>query len=237
MASMFDVAGWFSTAPGVFRRVGSVLLEGESRREPIRRVVVLEDAFGQADPAVAELLLEFVRAACAEIPERGSKTIAPPEGFDRWREMFRIVQTREVWKNYGAFVESHKPKLGPGIKERIEFASTVSESSAAELRKELPPVREQIRSAVPPGTVLALPSAPTIAPLTTTPTQEQESWRLRTMRLTCISGISGLPQMSIPAGIISGCPIGLSFIAWAGGDETLLDFAVSLSKYVGVAPQ
>jgi amidase len=43
--------------------------------------------------------------------------------------------------------------------------------------------------------------------------------------------------MSIPVGTISGCPIGLSFIGWAGGDETLLDLAVSLAKLVGAAPK
>ncbi len=232
MASMFDVCGWFSAAPGVFRLVGSVLLEGPSLRHPLRRLVVLEDAFAQADPEVGALLLEFLRQACASFPERASATIAPRQGFDEWRELFRIVQAREVWKNYGAFIQSRQPKLGPGIKERIEFASSVSESAAAELRQKLPAVREQIRAAVPPGTVLALPSAPSIAPLLASTTPEQESFRLRAMRLTCISGISGLPQMSIPAGLISGCPVGLSFIGWPGADESLLDLAVSLAKFV-----
>jgi Asp-tRNA(Asn)/Glu-tRNA(Gln) amidotransferase A subunit family amidase len=43
------------------------------------------------------------------------------------------------------------------------------------------------------------------------------------MRLTCTAGLSGLPQMSIPACTIDGCPVGLSFIGWAGGDEALLE--------------
>ena len=51
---------------------------------------------------------------------------------------------------------------------------------------------------------------------------ELENFRTRVMRLTCTSGISGLPQMNIPAGTIDGCPIGLSFIGWTGGDEALL---------------
>lgn len=236
MASMFDVGGWFATSPGVFRRVGAVLLEGEAVRESIRQLVVLEDAFAQADADVATLLRDFIQAATATIPEKSTATIAP-KGFDAWREMFRIVQAREVWKTYGPFIEKHKPRLGPGIKERMEFASSVSETDAAALRKELPQARNQIRAVAKPGTILALPSAPCIAPLTTTPPSEQESFRLRVMRLTCISGVSGLPQVSVPAGAISGCPIGLSFIGWAGGDEALLDLAVSLAKYVGATPR
>jgi amidase len=59
--------------------------------------------------------------------------------------------------------------------------------------------------------------------------------RVRVMRLTCTSGVSGLPQMSIPAGTIDGCPVGLSFIGWAGGDEALLDLACELSHHGGMA--
>ncbi len=236
MASMFDVGGWFASAPGVFRGVGAVLLGGEAVRESIRQLVVLEDAFAQADADVARLLRDFVQAATATIPEKSAATIAP-KGFDAWREMFRIVQAREVWKTYGPFIEKHKPRLGPGIEERMEFASSVSETDAAALRKELPQARNQIRAVAKPGTILALPSAPCIAPLMTTPTADQESFRLRVMRLTCISGVSGLPQVSIPVGTISGCPIGLSFIGWAGSDEALLGLAVSLAKYVGATPR
>jgi amidase len=54
------------------------------------------------------------------------------------------------------------------------------------------------------------------------------------MRLTCIAGIGGLPQVSIPVGTVTGCPVGLSLIGWTGGDETLLDLAVALSKYCGI---
>jgi amidase len=53
------------------------------------------------------------------------------------------------------------------------------------------------------------------------------------MRLTCIAGLSGLPQVTLPVGSISGCPVGLSFIAWHGGDEALLDLAVQLARHVG----
>jgi amidase len=240
MAPMFDVGGWFASGPGVFRRVGAVLLEGEPVREAIRRLVVLEDAFAQADAEVGTLLRGFIETATQAIPEQfpecSEATIAP-EGFDSWREMFRIVQAREVWKAYGPFITAHKPRLGPGIKERMEFASTVSESDASRLRGERMRVRDQIRKVAKPGTILALPSAPCIAPLTTTPASEQESFRLRVMRLTCIAGISGLPQVSIPAGTISGCPVGLSFIGWAGGDEALLDLAVSLARFVGATPR
>jgi amidase len=41
--------------------------------------------------------------------------------------------------------------------------------------------------------------------------------------------------VSIPAGTIDGCPVGLSFIGWDGGDEALLDLACDLSRHCGMA--
>jgi amidase len=41
--------------------------------------------------------------------------------------------------------------------------------------------------------------------------------------------------VSIPAGTLAGCPVGLSFIGWASGDEALLDLAFALSRSCGVA--
>ena len=86
-----------------------------------------------------------------------------------------------------------------------------------------------------PGTVLALPTAPSIAPKIEISGAELEEFRTRVMRLTCTSGISGLPQMNVPGGTINGCPIGLSFIGWAGGDEALLNLACELSRHCGMA--
>jgi amidase len=54
------------------------------------------------------------------------------------------------------------------------------------------------------------------------------------MRLTCIAGLGGLPQITIPVGTASGCPVGLSFIGWAGADEVLLDLASTLARHCGL---
>ena len=64
---------------------------------------------------------------------------------------------------------------------------------------------------------------------------EFDAFRTRVMRLTCTASLCGLPQISIPAGLVDGCPVGLSFIGWAGGDEALLDLALVLSRHLGMA--
>ena len=158
-----------------------------------------------------------------------------PDGFDPWREAFRLIQGREIWKVYGNFIETKRPRFGPGVRERLEFASTVTEKAADEAYAVKAAALEWIRNVAKPGTVLALPTVPCVAPRADAPQDLLESFRVRVMRLTVTAGMAGLPQVTIPAGTLSGCPIGLSFIGWAGGDEALLDLAVRLAPFVGAA--
>ena len=53
------------------------------------------------------------------------------------------------------------------------------------------------------------------------------------MRLICPGSLGGVPQVTLPAGLAEGGPVGLSFLGWAGGDEALLDLAVRLGPCCG----
>jgi amidase len=232
MAPTFDVGGWFAASPGTFRKAGSVLLEGAARREKIGSVLFARDAFHLCDEPVGQALRSFVKRALPVLPETGDAIIAP-DGFDGWRTAFRNIQGREIWSIYGSWMKANKPALGPGIRERVEYASTVTEEMETAARNIMQVARGQIRDVIPRGTVLCLPTAPSIAPRIDASPADQDAFRACALSLTCIAGLSGLPQVSIPAAIVDGCPAGLSFIGWAGADETLLELAVALAPYCG----
>jgi len=118
MAPSFDVAGWFAGGPGVFRRIAPVLLDTARVAAPITRLIVADDAFEQADAEVSALLKSFLERAASALPVSHHARIAP-DGFDPWREAFRIIQACETWRTFGNFITRSQPKLGPGIKERI----------------------------------------------------------------------------------------------------------------------
>ena len=101
-------------------------------------------------------------------------------------------------------------------------------AAAAKVRER---VLARVLSLTTPGTILCLPTAPVIAPKNNAPAEDLEFFRANTMALTCIAGHTGLPQISIPAAEIEGCPAGLSFIGWPGGDEALLDLAVAMQPF------
>jgi amidase len=233
MAPSFDVGGWFANAPGIFQRVGTVLLRGDRITRRVEHLLLAGDAFAQADTAVADLGRRFLKRASSVLPQATEMAVAL-DGFDERREAFRIVQAKEVWETFGAFIAGARPKLGPGIKERMEFAAAVTAQQADAARKVVTSSRAHLRALLLPGTVMALPTAPSIAPPVNIGGEEAESFRVRMMRLTCMAGLAGLPQISLPVGTVSGCPVGLSLIGWPGGDEVLLDLAVRLARHCGV---
>jgi amidase len=234
MAESFDVPGWFAASPGVFRKVGAVLLDARRVPAGLERLIVLEDAFAECDADVADLLRTALEFMVEDLPPVAHGRISL-EGFDPWREAFRVIQGFEVWQSFGDFVTRERPLMGPGIRERIEYSASVTEAQVAAARKVMAQARDHILQTARPGTVMALPTAPCIAPPVELPQTELEQYRVRVMRLTATAGMAGLPQMNLPIGTLSGCPVGLSFIGWPGGDEALLDLACELARHCGMA--
>ncbi|HXQ53003.1 MAG TPA: amidase [Stellaceae bacterium] len=232
MAPSFDTVGWFAAGPGLLRKVGEVLLDPHALSAPVERLLLARDCFAQADDAVEAVLRDFLARAASRLPQ-GQEIAVAPAGFERWRDAFRVIQGREMWAIYGDWMTAHKPTLGPGIRERIAYTATVTAEDADAARRAMDEARAGIRAQLPKGTVLALPTAPCIAPRADATAEELDHFRIRAMTLTCIAGLSGLPQVTLPAGTVAGCPVGLSFIGWSGADEALLNLAATLAPFCG----
>src|SRR4051812_48878149 len=68
MAPSFDVPGWFASGPGVLRKVGTVLLDGNRMEARVERLLIAEDAFAQADGAVGTALRAALGRMVAVLP-------------------------------------------------------------------------------------------------------------------------------------------------------------------------
>lgn len=222
----FDVTGWFAREPQVLRRVAGVLLgRDEHPHAPPRRLVYVSEAFAMVDRAVSAALSPAVDNLTRLIGERVDLTLST-DGLWRWFETFRVIQAAEIWRNHGAWVTAVKPELGPGIKERFEWAAGVSAAQLAEHRARRGQIVDHLHSLMQPGDVLCLPTSPRIAPLKNTPTDQIEvEYRNQAMCLLCIAGLGGLPQISLPLAELDGMPLGLSLVGARGCDHHLLELA------------
>lgn len=227
LAPSFDTAGWFARDAAMMARVGDVLLPGGGggALAPLLRV---EEAWDGADPAVAAALLPTLGALEARLGAALPIRIAP-EGLAALHAGFRALQGQEAWATLGGWVTETKPRFGPGVAERFEFAARVQPSDAAAGRLMRRALQARLRPLLAGGAVLAYPTSPCPAPLLTSSIAEQDGVRARTISITAIAGLCGLPELTIPAGRADGAPVGLSLVAAPGRDRALLALAAALT--------
>ena len=224
----FDVAGWFAKDPNVFAEVGRVLLPPpapfDSAVSLPNRLLLAKDAFELLDPPVAEALGPAVDKIRGEFGEIDEITVSA-EGLGEWYETFRVIQAWEIWANNGEWIREARPQFGPGISERVEWASQVTneQAEAGRLRRE--GIIDRVRSVLGGGDlILVLPTSPRVAPQVDSPQDELEvRVRAQAMSLLCIAGLAGLPQVSLPLASMGGLPLGISLVGPWGSDSQLLE--------------
>ena len=227
LAPSFDTAGWFARDAALLERVGQALL-GEERTGKPGRLIIAQDAFQLSGSAVSDALqpaLERLRAVLGP----SQRVTVSAEGLPQWFQVFRVLQGAEVWAQHGTWINRVKPQLGPGIKERIDWASTLTARDVGPAKSRREDIARRMAELLAGNAVLALPTLPGIAPLLNTPPAELEDFRGRAMSLLCIAGLARLPQISLPVARLDGCPLGLSLIAARGGDLMLLALAKALN--------
>jgi amidase len=229
MAPSYDTVGVLAHEAALFGDVCRLLLNGDAVPAPIRRVLIAQDIVGRSEASIDEVFWVDLERIGVALPEAEHMDIAGDD-IDAWRDAFRVIQGFEIQSTLMPFALSHADGLAPAIRERFEIASRVTEAEAKAARGVRVGVAERLGELLAPGTILALPTTPTLPPERDIPDGASTvEFRAKTLAATCLAGHAGLPQVSLPAGIAAGCPVGLSFIGWKGGDEALLDLAVMLA--------
>ncbi|MFC7540297.1 amidase family protein [Siccirubricoccus deserti] len=124
-------------------------------------------------------------------------------------------------------------RIGPGVKERFEAARAMDPAKASAGRAFRRAFQAELRALLAGGAVLAYPTSPAPAPKRDSSQAEQNAVRERTMGVTAIAGLGGLPEVTIPAGRAEGAPVGFSLVAAPGRDRALLALAARLTEALG----
>ncbi len=223
LAGSFDTAGWFARDAAMLERVGHVLLGNGAPAQP-GAALLAEDAFALPGTAAAAALLPALERIRAVLGPLRAVTVAA-EGLPQWFQAFRSLQGAEIHAQLGDWVARVKPRLGPGVKERIEWTATIKPAEIALAQSLRDAARARMDALLADNAVLLLPTVPDIAPLLNTPAAALDDFRARAMSLLCIAGLAGLPQVTLPLARLQGCPIGISLIAARGNDAMLLALA------------
>ena len=176
----------------------------------------------------------MVERVTAQVETCGDIVVAP-DGLGEWAAAWRILQAREIWQAHGPWIERTQPAFGPGLKERFEWASTVSEAEEAHARTVCQAAARRLEELLNGATVICMPSAPSAAPARASSLDRLEEYRTRTLQLTCSAGIGGLPQVSMPLADIDSYPIGLSLLGARGSDLALLRLVSDLARALTVS--
>lgn len=230
LAPSFDTVGWFARDADLLRRVGGVLLGPDPAPTAPAGLIVAGDAFALAEPGVQAALQPAVDAAADLLGRR--RTVAVAEGGETmgdWMLCFRHLQAREIWAVHGDWIRRTRPRFGPEIAARFDWARSVAESPAGDEAGRREVFAARLDGLLAGGEALCLPAAPSIAPRIGESAESLQRFRDRTLSLTCVAGLARLPQVTVPAGRVDGCPVGLGIIMRRGADRALLDFAAALA--------
>ncbi|NEW91194.1 amidase [Rhodopseudomonas sp. BR0M22] len=224
-APSYDTVGWFARDAEMLARVGDVVLP-KAEPEPIRRLLIVRDAFEIADDDVAIAL----RAICAKLDARDEITV-----FDgakaEWFEAYQVLQGTENWRELGGWISTTRPSFGDAIAPRFARTADITADDVARWQPLRDAIRSRLRTQLAGGIGWLIPTAPCIAlpKHSPEPGEQHGPFYTRALTLTSIAGHAGLPQVNLPVATVDGCPVGLSLIGGAGADRAVLDAACRLS--------
>lgn len=224
LAPSFDTVGWMARDPQTLVDVGKVLLDTEpSADRGFARMLFAQDVWSLTDDHTKSAASRYF-PALRERTQQHEEVVVALNGLREWMNAFRIIQGLEIWRAHQEWITRVQPVFGPGIAERFAWASTLKEEESGEAYRLRENVRSRMNELLGTDAVLVLPTVPAIAPLLQLSGSEVEQRRIQTLEMSCIAGLAGLPQVTVPIAGEHGYPVGLSFVAGRGQDLRLLEW-------------
>lgn len=218
LAKSFDTVGWMAQDAQTLAAVGDVLLPVQEMHS-FTTLLVEQQSFQMLSSKHRRRMIDVLTAL--KLPS-ASITLAA-EGLDAQAQLFRHIQGIEIWQQHGKWITEAQPTFAQPIAERFQWASTLQPTQYDERKAQQQQFTDMLHNVIGHDRVLVIPTIPDVAPKKEATTAIVEAVRTKTMALTCIAGLSGCPQITVPL-IVDGLPIGLSFIAAQHSDRALLQF-------------
>ncbi|CAL4977160.1 unnamed protein product [Urochloa decumbens] len=255
MSQMFDTVGWFARDLSTLSRVSNVLLPlpaDRTTKQPTK-FTIPKDCF-EILGSLKDQTYQILNASVAKrfggdaldnrnlgefisnnVPTIGkfisdfSKREAPSvPALSVISYAVGCLQRSEFKANHADWVNTVKPNLGPGIRERVHQAIAYEDGPMEDFHVLRIEFKSSLAALVKDGGILAIPTVPGSPPKLRMETAALENFRARAFSLLAIAGLSGFCQLSIPLGVRGGVPVSVSLMAHHGADRFLLSVAQEL---------
>jgi amidase len=230
LAPIFDTVGWFARSAELLKNCGTVLLKqpGEKGPSPFKKLLVAIDAFQFIEPELGAALAEALPFIKTHFQAAEAIQLAAYE-WDEFVMCFRLLQSFSAWETHGAWIKREHPQFDPSIEERFEFASRVTLEQKKDAEKIRNRILENFAKLLPSDAVLVVPTTQNVPPFVNAFPHIFMQERMANLKLTVVSPLAKLPQVTIPVKYNLTQTTGLSFIAAQNQDMALLTLAETIA--------
>lgn len=228
LAPSFDTCGLFARSGADLLRTANLLLGGDLTALVGDRPALAVDMFVRLPKASAAAL----GPAAASLSAGDTRIyVEAPEVF---HDCFDTLQSREVVRSQGAWIEEDAPPLSLMVRARYDQARAVGDAAEAAAAK----TRERLTAALMArlgGAAVLAPVVHDAPPPRDASQAELTAFAAEARVLLSVAGICRLPQVVFPVTMSAGGPLALSLIGPAGSDLALIRLASRLSERLAPA--
>ena len=226
-APSYDTIGWFARDAATFARVGAAVFGNAITPATPGRIVIADDLFGECDPAVAAALRPIAERVAAMTHSSETVRLAL-DGVDGWAWQQNTLQSVQAWESVSHWIDAVNPRFSYMVTERYALGTSFTQPQLEAARATRDSARRRLDELAGTGAFLCFPTSPVVAPPRDQPLSGKRASQGRIIRLTCMGGTTGRPQLSLPVATVDGLPVGLSLMGNRGDDEALIAFALEI---------
>ncbi len=224
LAPTFDVPGFMTRSLEPMATVMSAVGVPAANDQP-SSILIPEDIFQTIDDAVADEMIASLRSA--DMPIHRTDTIASFSLADLALAFITILQ-REAWESNQILFERSPEAIAPDIAERLLSGSRVDDEEVREARRIAALFSRQIDRLLCENVIVALPTLAMNPPTRDAAPESFAAFRAACIKLLCLSGLSGCPQLAFPIVNCTG-NVSLSLFGARSADRMLMNVARRLT--------
>ena len=223
LAPSFDVAGFLTTRLETMAVIMKVVGFPVIAPQP-SAVIVAEDILDTIEPAISEQVVRY--AVKTGLPLRRLRKLTSFD-LDDLASCFVTILQAEAWESNKELFERYAMTIAPGVADRLRLGAALRFSEIANARKVRNAFQREMAEILTGTALLALPTLATDAPMRDSSITQLNSFRSACLRLLCLAGLGGFPQLSFP--VSSGSTeFSISLLGGSGTDRHLMATALTL---------